>query len=336
MLVVIVLVLVVTTLVVLASYSMSDKDQVPAGARHIHGYLGMAKSRALAERRPVGIRLIPTPQNPPDVPPLPTMVVIDQLQFIHDPGDFADGFVETLLVHPETGVALPPGSPLIGRLVMGPPAGLPYTGFSFGNLPEATVIGGGSVLPGDAIEFHGGGQAARIESSPAVLSALGVTRSVYHPSLTAGAINRTVLVLDRALDHLIQAPNVLTPRSNYRVMRSPRPIPGESPLPFPRNVFIIGADATGYAPPRNSILPPAGVTGNFDILFDPSGRVIGTAAEMYIFWVSDIRSALASPADTNWSLVTLYTRTGATATYPVDQQTGNPYTYAQVGRGAGQ
>jgi hypothetical protein len=216
-------------------------------------------------------------------------------------------------------------------------------GFSFGENPGATLIGGGAVLPGDMIEFNGGGQAAQvIPNVPlglALLSSLGVTKSVYHPAQTAPSVNRTVLVLDRKLDRYIQAPNVLTPRVNYRIMRSPRPIPGEQPLPFPNGVFVIAADRTGFYfdPPTNLFtrvsVPDLTNAVNRDILFDPSGRVVGVGTEYFLFFVSDVKSALAVPADTNWALVTLYTRTGSVGYYPVDQQSGNPYTFAQFGRG---
>jgi prepilin-type N-terminal cleavage/methylation domain-containing protein len=365
MLVVVVVVLVVTTLVVMATLRMQDKDMVPKGAGFMQGHLAKARTTALAEKKPTGIRLLISAQNPPGVtapntnppwPPFPTdgLLVVEQIQYIQDPGDFADGCVTTdgdpltagdQQVHPETGVVLPTSDPLYGRLIYGPPStALPYTGFSFGDNPSTTAIGGGAVLPGDAIQFNGGGQMARVESSLAVLSALGVTKSVYHPSQTVAALNRTVLVLDRKLDHPVQLPNVLTPTVNYRIMRQPRPVPGEEPIKLPRNVFVIAADFRDALYPggvqRRHSDPPFFANG--DILFDPSGRVVATSLENMFLWVSDVGGVEINPAtnepfDTNWAIVGIRTRTGAVSVYPVDISNvpNSYYNSARSGRGSG-
>lgn len=353
MLVVLIIVLALSAMFALAIMRMGDKNLVPSGAQDVQGMLAAARSRALFEKRGVGVRFIVATQNPPGFPAFdPTgltgMVCVDQLQYIHDPGDFADGWVVTdadpttpgeQQLHPDTGAVLAATDPLFGRLIYGPPRvppGMePYFNFSFGDA-ATPAPGGGAVMPGDKVEFHGGGQAFTVHPLP---SLVGATRSVYHFSQTP--LNRTILVLDLKLDRPIQQPPSAFPRVNYRVMRQPRPVAGEAPVKLPREVAIILRDLTGYAPPRNSFpLVSTPVTGNIDIMFEPSGRVLGSPSEAIMLWLSDSASARIDPAtnapnDTNWAIIGIYTRTGSISVYPVDLVSGNPYSFAQVGRGTG-
>src|SRR4029078_11699650 len=85
------------------------------------------------------------------------------------------------------------------------------------------------------------------------------------------------------------------PTSNYRVIRSPRLVPGEPPLPLPQNVAIdVGAVLSKYQPPQATDKQSAPF--NYDIVFGPAGGVVGRGAgnDHIILW----RSASVSRAET--------------------------------------
>lgn len=72
LLVAIVIMVILTTLV-LAAFQRDDGDRVAASSRRVQAYLEGARSRAISEKRPVGVRLLPSQTDPN---------VIDSLQYI--------------------------------------------------------------------------------------------------------------------------------------------------------------------------------------------------------------------------------------------------------------
>jgi prepilin-type N-terminal cleavage/methylation domain-containing protein len=102
--------------------------------------------------------------------------------------------------------------------------------------------------------------------------------------------------------------------SSYRIFRAPRIIPGEPALQLPDGTAIDITTNTTYS---NS-LPVNPATGNIDILFGPSGDVIGQGptSNKIALWVRDMTQDVLTPGEQ--TLVTVYVRTGLIAAHPVD------------------
>ncbi|MBI1913632.1 MAG: prepilin-type N-terminal cleavage/methylation domain-containing protein [Planctomycetes bacterium] len=130
----------------------------------------------------------------------------------------------------------------------------------------------------------------------------------------------------------------------YRIARSPRPVPGEDTVLLPDDVIV---DLSLFDPtqpynaqtnPYHSWLTPDPVTGNLDILFAPSGVILtGGLNGKIILWVRDEdlsnRSVPSAPGEQ--TLIYIVTRTGQIAAYAVDTSGGNPYSFTLDPRGGG-
>jgi prepilin-type N-terminal cleavage/methylation domain-containing protein len=114
--------------------------------------------------------------------------------------------------------------------------------------------------------------------------------------------------------------------TDYRILRSPRPVRGEETIFLPEDVIIDSA--------RSQIVPDA-ATGNYDILFAPAGTILGTAGNSgkIILWVRDQREQ--NPNSAEQTLITVYTRTGLIAAFPIDTGSSDPYSYTKDPRAAG-
>lgn len=133
--------------------------------------------------------------------------------------------------------------------------------------------------------------------------------------------------------------SILSATTNFRVVRQPRPRLGESPLLMPLNVAI---DLTTNAAYGNS-LPSS---GNIDILFGPSGTLVGWtgAADRIHLWVRDTSEDSVSGSSTMFNgeqnLISVSVRTGMISAHPVDTKVSgnsyqNPYSFTQDGRASG-
>jgi prepilin-type N-terminal cleavage/methylation domain-containing protein len=173
----------------------------------------------------------------------------------------------------------------------------------------ADFIGGGAftdptlypVQIGDYIEIKGGGLVRRIAVPPAQTSLTLAPTSAY--------------------------PYPIQPTSDYRIIRSPRPLVGEANLDMPKDIAIQGN--TSPDNPVNTALlfgsVPRHDTAMFvDILFSPAGPLLktdaayavpGVGGEAVILWVRDV--SLDSPTDGEPLLLTIYAKTGLIAVHPV-------------------
>lgn len=119
--------------------------------------------------------------------------------------------------------------------------------------------------------------------------------------------------------------SIPVPTTNFRIYRQPRPILGENPLQMSGNIAVDGS---------LSLVQP-NVTGtNYDILFSPSGAVVGTnAGHGKIFlYVHDLTQ---NPVDTDRSgVVAIQTLTGFIGAYNAGPLS-DPYLYANEGRISG-
>jgi type II secretory pathway pseudopilin PulG len=126
---------------------------------------------------------------------------------------------------------------------------------------------------------------------------------------------------------------------NFSIVRAARPILGEpaQQLPSGMAVDVRAAVATSLNP------PPADVNGNRDILFAPTGEVIGTTEALSLFLVRDVNLPnVVNPLTTDFEragqmiLICLYNKTGAIATQPVNPPPAiDPYRFARDGINTG-
>jgi prepilin-type N-terminal cleavage/methylation domain-containing protein len=130
----------------------------------------------------------------------------------------------------------------------------------------------------------------------------------------------------------------------YRVIRAPRVSPGDALLQLPQDV-VIDMNTTSVAGSQRSgsTLMADSVTGNFDILFAPSGAVMRSAGQAgkIILWIRDVTQDSSAPGDQ--FLVGVLTRAGNITVHPVDVtpdtvNTGyylDPYSYLRDGKDSG-
>jgi type II secretory pathway pseudopilin PulG len=175
------------------------------------------------------------------------------------------------------------------------------------------------VQPGDYLELYGGGSVHQITSVTAYTIPNLLPSPPYANPPFPNQQYVGVLGLATAPANDVAVPGT----SQYRIIRAPRPLRGEPDLPLPQGVVIDLSTNFTYGNP----LPIDPVTGNIDLLFSPSGAIVGRAqgSDRIILWVRD--STQASIFDGKPSLVTVYGRTGFIAAQPVDPTGGNPYRY---------
>jgi hypothetical protein len=132
------------------------------------------------------------------------------------------------------------------------------------------------------------------------------------------------------------------------IYRRPRPVAGEKVQQLPRGVVLDVSAPVGNLSASNRDLGNSiwmsGLSSSLqlrqhvDIIFGPSGQVVYDAAvhDIVYLWLHPsgepnnwkLRNSGASLGDAgNQSLVVIYSRTGNTGTYPVDQRLpGQPFT----------
>jgi prepilin-type N-terminal cleavage/methylation domain-containing protein len=122
------------------------------------------------------------------------------------------------------------------------------------------------------------------------------------------------------------------PTANYRILRQPRILIGENPMQMPGNLAV--DISLSYV--------AKGVSGYYEILFAPSGSVVGTnAGQSKIFlYVHDLTMTM-NPADPSVTarsgIVAVQTLTGFIGAYnsgPLGSQ-ASMYMYANEGRSSG-
>ncbi len=198
-------------------------------------------------------------------------------------------------------------------------------------------------------DFTGGTLSAAAGSTTATITA-DLSGGFANSALWPVQLGDYLLIMGSGLVHQITAlpsantvtlasalPFAVNATANYRILRSPR-VSGEEKLSLPLNIGINVATNSTYAgaPFGNALAGNA--DGNIDILFAPSGNVIGDQAgtDKIILWVCDTSLANA-PWDGDPTLITVYTRSGLVAPVPVDPDginyngttntTSTPYTF---------
>jgi prepilin-type N-terminal cleavage/methylation domain-containing protein len=173
------------------------------------------------------------------------------------------------------------------------------------------------VQAGDYLELFGGGLVTQITGVPAA------DRLTTSSPLPAGPFTSA--------------------GSNYRIIRQPRRLAAEANLLMPRDVVIeFSPHPAATDPPLSRNVPvrtvngPSGAASFREIVFAPSGEVIGkgTLGDKIILYVRDATRDQVTQGEP--TLVTIFVRTGLIATHPVDiQNTADFYTFTRDPRSSG-
>ncbi len=168
------------------------------------------------------------------------------------------------------------------------------------------------VLPGDYIEFHRGGAVYQIGSVPQN----GLTLQISSSGPSTGG------------------------QTSYRILRAPRPLPGEEDLTLPDQVAIDFNPISTTNSTSRSQVPTRQVTTDgytttyYEILFSPSGNVIGngTGQTTPFLWLSD---TLDYPNVNNRALI-VSVQVGSGMILVSQVASGSdPYAYTRDGRASG-
>jgi prepilin-type N-terminal cleavage/methylation domain-containing protein len=289
MIVVITIMAILTVIAVAVAPRVQENQRVVKAADQISQWLLTARVLALRHQVATGVRLSPDPNN---------SSLVRQLQYIQQPDDF--------IVQP----GVNPASPQVRRLIFAQPnpsyTPPPYYLLDLEAPPQPTVAsdfsgGFGSsslwpVQPGDFLEIQGTGLVHRI---------LGIRNSNSSPPT----------ILDELVIDPTGAPTNAnnSPIQQYRIIRSPRVLTGETPLDLPKDVAIDGGQKFSGDP----FSPPG------DILFSPSGGVMNNpgVAGKIILWIRDTSKDPSAPGEQ--FLVVIQVRTGFIAVHPVDAYSSN-------------
>jgi prepilin-type N-terminal cleavage/methylation domain-containing protein len=312
MIVVLTIMLVLTVIVAAVAPRFQENQRVVKGADLISQWLLTAKQMALRNQTATGVRFNPDPTN---------SSLVRELQYIQQPDDF----IAIPGVSPQPGTTIPypirrisPGVWLAGAtgyswagnlaLLEPPQVPQPWTDFSggFTNPPSPQLW---PVQQGDFLEANGSGlvhQIIGISTPPSPYPqeySLLQLASPFSPQPGQAPTTVTLPLL----------PGPLT--SQYRVIRAPRVLTGETPLQLPKDVAI---DANQKFPGD-----PFGFTPPIDILFSPSGSVVSPAgvSGKIIFWVRDTGKDPSEPGEQ--FLVVIQVRTGFIAVHPADPYSSN-------------
>lgn len=325
MLVVVAVIVALLGLVAAVAPRFGERQRPSRGAGQLQSWLQIAKQRALRDQRPRGIRLAPVLNNANG------FAYVTEVQYIEMPELFTGG----QLWVPDPAVSASGVS----------------NQFQFARL-QGVELGDPLNPPFEAGDLLDPGEDFGIESDR-------MRRIVQINWVNA---TTCILALDREL-RTVPAdgnPTPPAPTERYRIIRKNRPIPGEPVLTFPKDVGIDISRGPAVSPTDSTptffrLFPPLSNTGGsspFDIMFDPSGRVIGyesTLGNRICLWVRDIGADFPATTlpDGDNTLITIYTRNGQIAPHPVDPSGLNlntalntslwrPFAFTQDGKSSGQ
>lgn len=315
-------------LLVLGGLSYGDQKRVSSTADQLQQYLLIAKSRAKRDKAPRGIRFLVNAQTN----------LCNQLLYVGDQPDWNGGITSSFSIGWEWSPANAQGRPIDGKSIpvyrahgLGLANFGPFDQADRSNPQTAPHRDAWAIQSGYYLELYGGGLANRITNFSDLRPNLvqpGTVDVVL--DLTGPNVTWTPWTAANpyGLPNYPDYPNLAQskPTAQYRIIRTPMPIQGEEPIQL--------ADATAIDFNTNSTfgnpIDASKVTGGVyqvDILFSPTGAVtnwrLGT--DKIILWVRDTSqpgsgpAGLAQPWDVEPHLITVFTRTGLIASYPIDR-----------------
>ena len=337
LIVVIGIILVIAALGAAFAPTISDSQNLTRSVDNLEQWLLTAKMRAKRDGLATGIRFIP-----PD-PLNPTVGPFSEFQYIQQPDAMTGGTIVFVPngSNPPAGAAafqvLPAGTLYVtGGICLGATANT-ATGVAQVQFGNVDFFGGHAlpvqylVQPGDYLELRDGGvyligQAVATPSNPTQSTILQLGGNV------AGTVVATQYDL---------SVSVSSPTTNYRILRQPRILIGEPPLTMPTNMVVDMNAIPGTTMTSNVV---AGPSGYLEILFSPSGAVVGTNAGSgkILLCVRDSTDLSYTDPITNLQtydpnkagIVGVQCRTGFIGAYSVAPG-ADPFYYAEEGRSSG-
>jgi prepilin-type N-terminal cleavage/methylation domain-containing protein len=322
LLVVILIMLVIAALAAAFVPRVSDSQNLTRAVDQLEQWLLTAKMRAKRDQLATGVRFVQTPGD--------AAGTFSQLQYIQQPDPLSGGWFSST----QTPGSVPAGNGLFltGGLLREPNFGVVQfanVDFTLGGTPQTNQW---LVQPGDFLEVRDAGVYS-------ILKVLSPT------SLQLGT---------STYDTTFHIPSPGT--TNYRILRQPRILIGEDPLNLPNNFAVDTRIIPGTTPilapsiPANTIIPnnttipwsnvAAGPSGNLEILFSPTGAVVGTNAGSGKILLT-VYDMTMNPFDINRiGIVAVQARTGFIGAYSAGPGTPgaggyDPFGYAASGRESG-
>jgi hypothetical protein len=338
LLVVIAVIVALLGLVAAVAPRFGERQRPSRGAGQLQSWLNLAKQRALRDQRPRGIRIPNVANNAAGY------AYVTEVQFIELPEVFTGGKLWVPYNNSSTADRYS------------------YVYISEVEMPTQSDSVNAAVLPGDVLKVDEPNWEPRRIRAITPTTYPQIPGTVYLLTLDqdlGGPYPIVPPVVPPGTPQPRQYPTQPPPPTEaYRILRAARPLPGEPLLTLPKDV---GIDISrGPNNPSNNNLPdwyrfypPSGNTGGsgpFDILFDPSGRVIGyesTLGSRICMWVRDISTDFGPTQmpDGDNTLITIYTRTGQVSAHPIDPSgltysatqpnPWNPFRFTQDGRSSG-
>jgi prepilin-type N-terminal cleavage/methylation domain-containing protein len=311
-----------------------EQEGVSRGADMLQGLLLAARQQARRDGVPTGLRF-QVQVNSSNQPTYATGV-----QFVQQPGDYAQGWY-TGVTQYEDPNATPVKYTTVGFILpkdTNSPSGyLEFGQYASNNQPCDAL----PVAPGDFLEVYGTGVVHRIA---------GIAKAPNYPPTPTTYPQNLNWLLQLDLGSAFPPTPSITPSTtspvNYRIIAQPRPIPGEQTRQLPDNVLIDFQQHPLNNPANTSLSRNVPKNGNnYEIIFSPSGAVIGqgTAGGQIALWVRGATKAF--PADFtqfdpndiragNATLISVQMRSGFIAAQPVASG-GDPYLFTRDGRSSG-
>jgi prepilin-type N-terminal cleavage/methylation domain-containing protein len=300
LLVVMAIILAVAALAAAFAPRVTDSTNLTRSVDQLEQWLLTAKMRAKRDGLATGLRFVQAPGD--------TANTYSQFQYIQQPDPLAGGWLST--TQTSGAVLYSPGPPpvyLTGGILTGASAGLVAFGlgvdFSLGVANPAQWL----VQAGDFLELRDGG----------VYLIAGVVPPA--PSSPATTLKLAGTAYDNAL-------TITQPTTNYRILRQPRLLEGEPVLQMPGNFAV--DNNTGFGNVQ------AGPSTNIEILFSPSGAVVGANAGngKVLMMVYDTTQTYDS---NKAGIVAVQSRTGFVGAYSVAPPPLDPFLFAEEGRTSG-
>jgi type II secretory pathway pseudopilin PulG len=317
MLVVIAIIITLAALAATFAPSVDDSQKLSRAVDNLEQWLLTAKMRAKRDGLATGLRFVQTQGDMnidpglKQVPPVPT--IFSQFQYIQQPEPLAGGYCAggATAALPLPYYQYPPGTGnyYFGGLLTSATAGtVTFQGVDF-SLGGA-VLAQGLVQSGDYLEINGGG--------------------VF---LINGVTSPTTLTLNTTSGYASSL-NITTPTTNFRILRQPRILIGEEPLTLPDNYAANFAPIPGSGSTLPGTNVALGSSGYPEILFSPTGAVIGTNAGTSTIVISVWDTTMQTPDPNRVGIVGIQSRSGFIGAYGVSLS-GNPFLFVQTARESG-
>lgn len=299
------IVVLLASLLVPVTLRMQDRSNIPQGVKTLEQAIAEAKARAKYEKRPQGIRLLAMDNQRRQLANGTFVRWYDRIQFIEDPGPFAEGFIWAWVTNPVPGPGTGAPNTKFMRMPLWqtggfdtyagahPPTEVRQIDISYLSTISAPAARPNVVFgPFEAVPSLPNGNSpigGRKQVNPfSFLGPLGLQAFVEPGDfleiqglgqlyrITQIASSQTTplrpsrLVLDRNLPFDIQPP--LHGYPNYKIHRAPRVVPRKPIIPLPRECIV-------------DLQPPAAATSAAPNVF-PSAADRDAAGALWIRGVS--------------------------------------------------